>query len=207
MPSPAFVTPPNQMPSPNPPPKGGFPWKWVLLGCLGISVLSVIVVSVVIIFFVKAVKKEINNHVTITENGPDGKPTVQLKNIGTENGTLTLGSVKIPDWMPTYPGVEVKNGSSLHTDKEAMDAYSFSTHDKPDAVGKFYGDKLKEDGFEATVNSGAQGAQTTNLVHATKKSEGYAVQVTSVNDGKGQTTVSVVAIKKMEKEDKVEKDE
>ena len=62
---------------------------------------------------------------------------------------------------------------------------------------------MKPAGFECIVNNGSQGDQKSNLVHASKKEEGLVVQVTSVSEKEGHTTVSVVAAKG--KAQKVEK--
>jgi hypothetical protein len=123
--------------------------------------------------------------VTVTSNGEhvtmksdDGKTTVEIN-------TNSLGSQKLPDFAPVYPGAQVKGSVTSQT--EGGGTFAFETADAPEKVIAFYKDRAKSAGLEEKLSMMANGSITymastgedkkTVQVIAAKTDAGTHVQV------------------------------
>jgi hypothetical protein len=113
----------------------------------------------------------------IQENGKESS-----LNIGTDVTS------KLPSWVPSYPGANIKGGFSATTSGENGDAgnFTFTTSDSPDTVRSFYENKARDTNME--IKSTASFGSTTVL---TLSDPGTHRSITVTISGGGQTGVSV----------------
>jgi hypothetical protein len=114
----------------------------------------------------------------VTVKADDGKTTIEIN-------SNSLGSQKLPDFAPVYPGAQVKGSVTAPT--EGGGTFSLETSDAPDKVIAFYKDKAKSAGLpeklSMTINgsltymaSTEDGKRTLHVI-AAKTDAGSQVQV------------------------------
>jgi hypothetical protein len=115
-----------------------------------------------------------DGNVTITSNGEhatikanDGKTTLEIN-------TNSLGSQKLPDFAPVFPGAQVKGSVTVPT--EGGGTVAFETSAAPDKVIAFYKDRAKSAGL----------AEKLSMV-----SDSGATYVAGTDDGKKMLQVVV----------------
>jgi hypothetical protein len=132
--------------------------------------------------------KSKDGSVTITSNGEhatiradNGKTTVEIN-------SNSLGSLKLPDFAPVYPGAQVKGSVTAQT--EGGGTILLETSDAPDRVVAFYKGKANSAGLAEKLSMVGEGGVTymasagdgkrTLQVVAAKSAAGSQVQVTWV---------------------------
>jgi len=112
----------------------------------------------------------------ISHEGKDGVETFELG-----------GKVKLPRWLPAYPGAEMKSIGAGRSDKEGSGGLAtFETADPPEKIISFYRGALEKESFKA--EEGAQVAGASVLIMKTESGNAATITVTP-NDGKSQVTV------------------
>ncbi|MBV8818794.1 MAG: hypothetical protein JO022_10595 [Acidobacteriaceae bacterium] len=132
--------------------------------------------------------------------GEDGKAPVTITTardkdgnveIKSNDGNLKLGgggAVKVPTWIPDYPGSSPIGNFQWKVDKGETGNYSFKT---PDSVGKvtaYYEDGLKSSGLKTSRAVGDSGSDSGSVLHA--EGEGKTVTVAIGTEG-DHTVVNV----------------
>lgn len=135
-----------------------------------------------------------NGKWTIKEDGKDAV-TVETKSNGdasgivvkSSEGTVQFGGsdLKLPSWLPAYPGSSPKVLASTNKDGAARTMFVFTTKDSPEKAGQFYADALKAAGLKVESNAVPGGSMSVTARDGEKK----FAQVSLVNTG--ETTVSV----------------
>ena len=140
----------------------------------------------------------------IVFKGNNGKEaTIQTRGDG-ENGALEINSsqgsvkigagsgVKIPDWVPVYPGVQPEAAFSLQGDDGDSGSYHFTAKNSPKEVLAFYEKGLKDAGFSIGANfSGDTATSSGGMISAQNEGSKRTVMVT-VGTEKGSSEVNVV---------------
>jgi len=123
----------------------------------------------------------------VTEN--EGQGTVRLQS---SEGTAEFGqtSVKLPDWIPLYPGATVQGGMSGQTAEGLSGQASIATPDSPEKVIEFYTEALKKAGLEVNTiqHGGADGIDA--MINAVGADQGRQV-VLMIGKSEQGTTGSV----------------
>jgi hypothetical protein len=112
-----------------------------------------------------------------------------------ENGKAATveigGNVKLPSWVPEYPGstAVATFAAKGDSDGERGEAgnFSFTTKDGPAKVIAFYQDKFRELGMKTEFTAGAN---TGGVIAASDADDARTLQVI-VGGGSGETTVNV----------------
>ena len=89
---------------------------------------------------------------TIEAGGSGESGSLEIK---TEEGTAKFGAGapdNLPDWLPAYPGAEIKGTYSVKNKEGQSASFTFTTEDSMDKVISFYEDALKSAGFAMTTN-------------------------------------------------------
>jgi hypothetical protein len=115
--------------------------------------------------------------------GEDGK---------TASVEIGSGAVRLPAWVPAYPGAEARGtfsvkGEDVNGAGEGG-SFGFSTSDSPARVKAFYEDKCREAGMKVkvTINS-----EEGSMILASDEGERHTLHVT-VSGGTGETGVNVI---------------
>ena len=119
------------------------------------------------------------NNEQMTVKSDDGKTAVEINTNG-------IGSQRLPDFAPVYPGAQVEG--SVTSPTEGGGTFGFETADAPEKVIAFYKDKAASAGLAEKLNMNANGALTymasagddkkTLQVIATRTGASTNVQVT-----------------------------
>jgi hypothetical protein len=73
------------------------------------------------------------------------------------SATLGAGAVKLPAWLPAYPGTKAQ-GFSTQGASGSAGGFGFKTGDSPDQVATFYSDELKKAGLKVELMKHPTGA-------------------------------------------------
>lgn len=113
----------------------------------------------------------------ISHEGKDGVESFELG-----------GKVKLPTWLPAYPGVEPKGIGAARSDKEGSSGgmFSFESSDAPEKILAFYKEDLEKRGFKA--ENGIQVTGGASVVIMKSENEGATITVTP-NSSHSQVTV------------------
>ncbi|MCI0490128.1 MAG: hypothetical protein L0229_26340 [Blastocatellia bacterium] len=126
--------------------------------------------------------------VSIEAKGEGDSGSLEVK---TEEGTAKFGAGapdNLPDWLPAYPGAEIKGTYSVQNKKGQSASFSFTTDDSMSEVISFYEERLKNAGLPMTANvtqpkskmwSGEDaGKKRTAIILAAEKDGNTTVNVT-----------------------------
>jgi hypothetical protein len=134
-----------------------------------------------------------DQEVTIDASGEGEEGVVTVKGDEGEWKLTTGGGAAsdIPDWVPLYPGTEPVSSNVFEGTDGVRGTCQLSTGDRASSVVDFYQDRLREAGFEVTVNrfSGSEGEEG-GVVNAEHEASGRTV-VVMVGPDAGGTTASV----------------
>jgi hypothetical protein len=132
--------------------------------------------------------KKNNEEVTINLNdltsgkfkiSHEGKDGVETMEIG--------GKVKVPSWLPKYPGADIKGIGSMSSDKEGHGGmFAFETPDPAEKIHAFYRQGLEKEGFK--VEQGAHSPGSAVLMMKAENDGGATITVTPSGSG-SQVTV------------------
>ncbi len=115
----------------------------------------------------------------IEVNGPDGTTKIGA------------GSVKVPAWVPAYPGSTPEGSFSAQNDSEQTGTFTFKTSDAVDKVAKYYEDKLKSEGYKVdNALATESGSHSGGIVSGEDASKNRSVTVT-IGSEDGKTNVAV----------------
>jgi hypothetical protein len=116
---------------------------------------------------------------TVTLQGDQAGGKLDVSGTGGQGGFhLQAGAgdtAKVPDWVPTYPGVSPTGSYSMEQDGAASGGFEVTTTDTVDVVLEHFRQELKKAGFEVHVNTfaGDNGTNAGTLTaedQATKRS-------------------------------------
>ncbi len=114
----------------------------------------------------------------ISKEGKDGLESVEIG-----------GQVKLPSWMPKYPGVEMKGIGAMRSDKEGDGGmFTFETSDPADKILAFYKEGLEKSGFKA--DESAQVAAGASVLMMKSDHDGGAT--VTITPGSGHSNVTVL---------------
>jgi len=119
--------------------------------------------------------------------------TIKIESSDGEGFALTTGAAvteEIPEWVPVYPGSEPETRGTMTTNDSINGNFSLSTDDTVAEVLEFYRNKLKEVGFQVTVNTYSGGDNEGAMINSVLEAENRNVIVVIGRDG-GSTTVNV----------------
>jgi hypothetical protein len=119
--------------------------------------------------------------------------TVKIESSDGDGFALTTGaavSEEIPEWVPVYPGSEPANRGTMTTNDSVNGNFTLSTDDAVADVLGFYRDRLKEVGFQVTVNTYSGGDTEGAMINSVLEAENRTVIVMIGRDD-GQTTANV----------------
>jgi hypothetical protein len=111
-----------------------------------------------------------------------------------KNASVSFGTdvaSKLPSWVPSYPGANMKGGFSATSsggDNGDAGTFSFTTSDSADQVRSFYEGKAKDANMEVSTTT-ASGFGTVLTLR--DQSTHHEMGVTIVGAGTGTTTVNV----------------
>ena len=131
--------------------------------------------------------EEGKNPVTIEAGGEGESGSVEVK---TEEGTAKIGGgapEDLPDWLPAYPGADIKGNYSAKTKDGQNATFTFTTEDSINKVVSFYEDSLKSAGFSTTANFAQANRKMWTGQDANKKRSVVVVAAEQAN----KVTVSV----------------
>lgn len=149
-----------------------------------------------------------NGQVTFKVKDGDGKETtMSVKGDGdkgsvdiqTPDGSMKIGGGsggQVPDWLPQYPGVEMKGNFSSQSGNSESLAFSFTTDDSVDDVISFYEEKLNELGMNVTKTTSQTNGQTTVTVVGNAKDYKRFITATATTvNGETQAIISTQTTK------------
>ncbi len=102
----------------------------------------------------------------------------------------------LPDWLPTYPGAEVKGGlSTTSTTQGSSQNFTMITDDSVDKVVAFYNDHLKAGGLtvKPTATMAFGGQSTTGMISAESSDQKTVVTVIVASDQNSHKTNATVS--------------
>ena len=112
----------------------------------------------------------------ISHEGKDGVESFELG-----------GKVKLPAWLPAYPGAEPKGIGAARSDKQgAGGMFSFESADAPEKILAFYKEGLEKRGFKAEDSVQVTGSASVLIMKS--ENEGATITVTP-NGSHSQVTV------------------
>ena len=121
----------------------------------------------------------------ISHEGKDGVETFEVG-----------GKVKLPSWLPAYPGADLKGIGAGHSDKEGAGGLAtFDTADAPEKVMAFYREGLQKRGFQQQEGVEAKGASMLIM-----KSESGDMATITATAGGDKTQVSLLWVRDIEVE-------
>ena len=97
-------------------------------------------------------KPEGEEEVTVEAHPNENSGTVSVKS---KEGEVKLGEGppdKIPEWVPSYPGVTPQGYYTMNKGEEANGGFHFTTPDPVEKVIAFYQESLKSAGMKVTTN-------------------------------------------------------
>jgi hypothetical protein len=197
--TPIAPPPSPQVPSTPPPKAGVHPLVWVGVGCGALLFLGVVAVVAFGFFAASKVREHVQTRggktviktdqgeVTVDQASGEGSFQVQTK-----EGKLQVqtGGVKLPAWLPLYPGAQVKGGSTMDSPAEQTVMEMFTTADAPSKVVAFYEKALKDAGFTLQKISQGEEDSAGAVLNAADKAAGRMVNVIVMLE-KGQTTAQL----------------
>ena len=132
-------------------------------------------------------KEDGKEALTINSNGGNG--VVQMKSA---DGSFQLGGdIKIPTWVPAYPGTDPKAAFSAQGKDGSSGSFGYKTKDSTDKVIKFYQDEFQSAGFKLNTNMTTQNAGSSGgMMVAQDAAEKHTITVIIGQDS-GETSVSV----------------
>ena len=94
-----------------------------------------------------------DNNETLTFGG-SGNGSTGGVDIKSNEGAVHIGNgpVKLPAWLPGYPGATMEGTFSSDTAEAVSGAFSFQTHDSADKVASFYKDAFNSAGIKQSAN-------------------------------------------------------
>lgn len=111
----------------------------------------------------------------VSKEGKDGVESFELG-----------GKVKLPSWLPAYPGAEPKGIGAAKSDKEGEGGmFTFESSDAPEKILAFYKEALEKRGFSAKEDVKATG---TSVLAMKSENENATITVTP-NGSNSQVTV------------------
>ena len=139
----------------------------------------------------------------IFHDDKDGTVEIQTQGEGEDaaievrssEGTMRMGAgaeVKMPDWLPSYPGAQSKGVFSMTREDSDSGTFAFQTDDSPEEVASFYERALKSEGFsvqKSTTQIPGQGSfimlaandrgtrRTAHVNIATEDEQGTTIQL------------------------------
>ncbi len=169
-PPPAAYVPPAAAAAAPVKKKGLSPLVWVLIVVLGLFFVFAAAIGVggfVIFNKVKQAGFEASDKGFSFKDDKGQKVTVEAKGEGDQGGIVVKtaegtaqfgGTVKLPGWLPAYPG-STPAGLAGQDSNGYAGAFTFSTGDASDKIITFYEQELKKGGFEVNeVNQHPGGA-------------------------------------------------
>ena len=127
---------------------------------------------------------------SVTMNsGADG-----VRIAGSDGSKVEIGAnaaMKLPDWLPAYPGATAQSNFSMQSDKEAGASVSFTTKDSVDKVSKFYEEAFKKAGLTTTTNLMQQDGKAAGGMVAAESADKKRSAMVNIGAGEDAVTVGV----------------
>jgi hypothetical protein len=133
----------------------------------------------------KFVFEQDGNKVEMEAHADGDKGSFELKS---NEGSMKFGTGagKMPDWLPTYPGVTPTGLFSMQNDQGANGSFHFTTGDSIDQVVSYYNDAFKKAGMKVNTNSVQQNGKTSySIVTAEEESGKHKAMVNATVAGNG----------------------
>ena len=116
----------------------------------------------------------------------DGANSSLEVNSGDGSMKLGMGSEKMPDWIPAYPGSAPQGTFSMRSGKEATGSFHFTSADPVDRVVSYYEDAFKKAGMKVSTNSmQTDGKTSLTIVTANDVSQKRNAMVTVATSPEG----------------------
>jgi hypothetical protein len=117
-----------------------------------------------------------------------GDGGVRVKSSDGETAVLGPGPVRLPPWMPAYPGAEIEGKLSATKDDKDSAIAAFTTKDSFREVLDFYSGAFEKNGF--TVETRTVVSDTTAILNAKSESPKRSA-VVNITSESSQTRVSL----------------
>lgn len=126
------------------------------------------------------------NNETVTIGGTGNGSGLEFKG---NDGTVRIGAgpVKLPSWLPNYPGATMEGTMSSDTPQAIAATFNFKTHDAADKVVSFYKDAFASAGLKESANVSTSAMAMVAGADADNKREA-SIMVTPEN---GESSVRV----------------
>ena len=112
--------------------------------------------------------------------------------IQTPEGTARMGggAVKLPDWLPAYPGAKGSGLFTSNTKEGESGSAGFETSDSADKVEAFYKDALEDEGIKPTRTALQSGENSVVILNG-KSSDGNRMANITVTKGPEGTKFNI----------------
>ena len=141
-------------------------------------------------------EKSTGKEVTLSfDDVKHGRIRIDSTDEGGKHATVEVGgdSSKVPDWVPKYPGAEVKATFAGTSGGEASGMFTFNSKDTPAKIIGFYTDEFKQAGYRITATVATT---DSNMVTAEDEASRRNVVVTVASGSDGSTVNVVFGTKK-----------
>ncbi|MBI1896070.1 MAG: hypothetical protein HYS04_05965 [Acidobacteria bacterium] len=141
------------------------------------------------------IQEEGKEAVSLEATGDAEKGVLQIKS---KEGSVMVGAnnAQLPDWLPRYPGATMEGNFAASGGDGQMTTFAFKTKDAAEAVLKFYGDALKQNGFQTTSTTATERGKTSGgMVTASHDASKRSVVVT-VGSEEGGTSGTIMVTQK-----------
>jgi hypothetical protein len=112
-----------------------------------------------------------------------------------KSGSLEIGSGKLPDWVPSYPGATGQGTLAAKGSEGEGGTYSFTTKDAASKVLEFYKDALKGAGMKIVTTTESDGPNGGGMIMSEDEGKTRSIMVT-VGSGSDGTSVGLTYSKK-----------
>jgi len=141
-------------------------------------------------------KGEDGEDVTLEAKGDGEKGSLEVK---TPEGSAKFGTVsvdKLPDWLPSYPGVELQGTYAAEGKDGQSGGFHFVTSDAPGKVISFFEEGLKRSGMAVNTNILQQNGKVTGGMATGENSNKKQTAFINAMVGEQGTQVTVVFVVK-----------
>ena len=141
-------------------------------------------------------KGEDGEDVTLEAKGDGEKGSLEVK---TPEGSAKFGTVsvdKLPDWLPSYPGVELQGTYAAEGKDGQSGGFHFVTSDAPGKVISFFEEGLKRSGMTVNTNILQQNGKVTGGMATGENSNKKQTAFINAMVGEQGTQVTVVFVVK-----------
>lgn len=137
-----------------------------------------------------------------TIEGEDGKAVISTQSdkeggtlkVTSDKGTVQFGSgdaSKIPDWVPVFPGADMKSVFSMSTDGSVRGSAEIVTDKSKDEILAFYRKAMDDEGYQIQTSSYSGSDQSVDMITGTMADPKRNLMVNVSVDKDGEVKAAV----------------